>query len=37
VHAIATFAQTTSAVKGTDKGAPASIKTFDWKGGRLVR
>ncbi|MFL6132254.1 MAG: M20/M25/M40 family metallo-hydrolase, partial [Nocardioidaceae bacterium] len=37
VHAIATFAQTTSAVNGTDKGAPASIKTFDWKGGRLVR
>jgi len=37
VHAIATFAQTTSAVNGTDKGSTSSMKTFDWKGGKLVR
>jgi hypothetical protein len=37
VHAIATFAQTMSAVNGTDKGSPSSMKTFHWTGGQLVR
>jgi Zn-dependent M28 family amino/carboxypeptidase len=37
VHAIATFAQTTSAVNGTDKGSDTAAKGFDWKGDKLVR
>jgi Zn-dependent M28 family amino/carboxypeptidase len=37
VHAIATFAQTTSAVNGTEKGSPSSMKPFDWHGSKMVR
>ena len=37
VHAIATFAQTTSAVNGTEKGSPGSMKPFDWHGRKMVR
>ena len=37
VHAIATFAQTTSSVHGTDKGSPTATKSWDWKGDKLVR
>jgi hypothetical protein len=37
VHAILTFAQTTSAVNGTDKGSSRSTKSWDWKGDLLVR
>ena len=37
VHAIATFAQTTSSVNGTAKGSPAAQKSWDWKGGQRVR
>jgi len=37
VHAIVTFAQTTSAVNGTGKGASTAMKSWDWKGGKLVR
>jgi Zn-dependent M28 family amino/carboxypeptidase len=37
VHAILTFAQTTSAVNGTEKGSPSSMKPFDWHGPKQVR
>ena len=37
VHAILTFAQTTSAVHGTDKGSSGSTKESDWRGDKLVR
>jgi len=37
VHAIVTFAQTTSAVNGTDKGSTSSTKSWDWKGDHQVR
>jgi hypothetical protein len=37
VHAIWTFAQTTSAVNGTGKASSTSMKEPDWKGDRLVR
>jgi len=37
VHAIWTFAQTTSAVNGTGKASSTSMKESDWKGDRLVR
>jgi Zn-dependent M28 family amino/carboxypeptidase len=37
VHAIATFAQTTSSVQGTAKGSSAAQKSWDWKGGHRVR
>lgn len=37
VHAILTFAQTTSAVNGTDKGSGTATKAWDWKGGHQVR
>jgi len=37
VHAILTFAQTTSAVNGTDKGAASSTKSWDWKGNHQFR
>ena len=37
VHAIATFAFTTSAVQGTDQGSPSATKPTDWKGHKLVR
>jgi len=37
VHAIGTFAQTTSSVFGTNRAAPNSSKSWDWKGDRLVR
>lgn len=37
VHAIATFAQTTSSVHGTGKGASSAMKSWDWKGNHLVR
>jgi hypothetical protein len=33
-HAVLTFAQTTSAVNGTDSG---SVKPSNWKGGFLVK
>ncbi|MET0914566.1 MAG: M20/M25/M40 family metallo-hydrolase [Jiangellaceae bacterium] len=37
VHAIATFAQTTSAVNGTGKASSTATKSWDWKGDKLVR
>lgn len=37
VHAVLTFAQTTSAVNGTDKGSDSATKAWDWKGEKLVR
>ena len=37
VHAIRTFAQTTSAVNGTGKASSTSTKPCDWKGDQLVR
>ncbi len=37
IHAILTFAQTTSAVNGTDKGSTTSSKNLDWKGHHRVR
>jgi Zn-dependent M28 family amino/carboxypeptidase len=37
VHAILTFAQTTSAVNGTDKGSASSTKPYDWKGNHQIR
>ena len=37
VHAVLTFAQTTSAVNGTDKGSTSSTKESDWRGDKLVR
>ena len=37
VHAILTFAQTTSAVKGTDKGSTDSTKEWDWHGDKQVK
>jgi Zn-dependent M28 family amino/carboxypeptidase len=37
VHAILTFAQTTSAVNGTSKGSSSSTKESDWRGDKLVR
>ncbi len=36
VHAIWTFAQTSSAVQGTSKASPSSVKPFDWKTDRLA-
>jgi Zn-dependent M28 family amino/carboxypeptidase len=36
-HAVLTFAQTTSAVNGTDNGSSSSIKPYDWKGDHKVR
>ena len=33
VDAILTFAQTNSAVNGTNKGSSSSTKPFDWHGG----
>jgi Zn-dependent M28 family amino/carboxypeptidase len=36
-HAVLTFAQTTSAVNGTDSGSSKSTKPYDWKGDHLVR
>ena len=32
-----TFAQTTSAVNGTDKGSTQATKRYDWKGNDLPR
>jgi Zn-dependent M28 family amino/carboxypeptidase len=37
VHAILTFAQTTSAVNGTDKGSSKAAKSYDWHGSKQVR
>ena len=37
VHAIFSFAQTTSAVNGTDKGSTTATKESDWRGDKLVR
>jgi Zn-dependent M28 family amino/carboxypeptidase len=37
VHAILTFAQTTSAVNGTDKGSSKAAKSYDWHGPHQVR
>ena len=37
IHAILTFAQTTSSVNGTDKGSTTATKDWDWKGDKLVR
>jgi Zn-dependent M28 family amino/carboxypeptidase len=37
VHAIATFATTTSSVSGTNRASSKSTKTWDWKGDKLVR
>ena len=36
-HSVLTFAQTTSAVNGTDKGSSKSVKRYDWKGNHLRR
>ena len=36
-HAVLTFAQTTSAVNGTDKGSTQATKSYDWKGNHLLR
>jgi Zn-dependent M28 family amino/carboxypeptidase len=36
-HAVLTFAQTTSAVNGTDNGSTKSTKSSDWKGPHRVR
>ena len=36
-HATLTFAQTTSAVNGTEKGSPSSAKSYEWKGNHRVR
>ena len=32
VHAILTFAQTTSSVSGTDRSSSTATKDWDWKG-----
>ena len=37
VHAILTFAQTTSSVKGTDRGSASSTKEWDWHGDKQVK
>jgi Zn-dependent M28 family amino/carboxypeptidase len=37
VHAILTFAQTTSAVNGTDEGSAGSTKEVNWHGDKLVK
>jgi Zn-dependent M28 family amino/carboxypeptidase len=36
-HAVLTFAQTQSSVRGTDKGSSTSTKSYDWKGSHLKR
>ncbi|MEY2425523.1 MAG: hypothetical protein QOI61_1095 [Actinomycetota bacterium] len=36
-HAVLTFAQTTSAVNGTDKGSTKATKPYDWKGDHRLR
>jgi Zn-dependent M28 family amino/carboxypeptidase len=36
-HTVLTFAQTTSAVPGTDKGSSTSTKAYDWKANHRVR
>jgi len=36
-HAVLTFAQTTSAVNGTNKGSSSSTKSYDWKGDKRIR
>ncbi len=36
-HAVLTFAQTTSAVRGTDRASTTATKPSDWKGDRLRR
>ena len=36
-HAVLTFAQTTSAVNGTDKGSSNAAKSYEWKGDHRVR
>jgi Zn-dependent M28 family amino/carboxypeptidase len=36
-HAVLTFAQTTSAINGTDKGSTQAAKAYDWKGDHLLR
>jgi Zn-dependent M28 family amino/carboxypeptidase len=36
-HSVLTFAQTTSAVNGTDNGSSSSMKPYDWKGDHQVR
>ena len=37
VHAVGTFAQTTSSVNGTGKASSSSTKAWDWKGDHQVR
>jgi hypothetical protein len=37
VHAILTFAQTTSSVSGTNPASMTATKDWDWKGDHLVR
>ena len=37
IHAIGTFAQTTSSVHGTSKASSTSTKSWDWQGDNLVR
>jgi Zn-dependent M28 family amino/carboxypeptidase len=34
-HSVLTFAQTTSAVNGTESGSSSSTKPYDWKGNHL--
>jgi Zn-dependent M28 family amino/carboxypeptidase len=36
-HSTLTFAQTTSAVRGTDKASSTATKSYDWKGDHLKR
>ena len=36
-HAVLTFSQTTSAVRGTDKASSSATKPHDWKGDHLRR
>ncbi|HEX8086960.1 MAG TPA: M28 family peptidase [Solirubrobacteraceae bacterium] len=36
-HAVLTFSQTTSAVRGTDKASSSATKPYDWKGDHLRR
>jgi Zn-dependent M28 family amino/carboxypeptidase len=36
-HAVLTFAQTTSAVNGTDNGSSSSTKSYEWKGPHRIK
>jgi hypothetical protein len=36
-HTTLTFAQTTSAVNGTDNGSSSSTKSYEWKGPHRIK